>query len=152
MKKLFLLLLAGLLVCGFCACASTTEIIAGDLKVELTRIERTGDGAVHMTWRVDNPNIVAYVLAKTSHKLTLNGTLAGTFTDDSHLGVPPQSQMERTGTLIPASPSVKALIDQAMSQGSAAYQMESVVMLLIFDDKFEKIRLTAKGTVPVVAK
>lgn len=152
MKKLPLLLLAGLLVFGFSACTSTTQIIAGDLRVELARIERGGDGGVQVTWRVRNPNVVSYLLSKTSHKITLNGSIVGTVVDNLPLGVPAQNQMERTGMLVPASPAAGSVIDQAVAQGSAAYGMESVVMLLIIDDKFEKIKFTASGTVPVVAK
>jgi hypothetical protein len=101
---------------------------------------------------VGNPNIVSYLLAKTTHKLTLNGLVVGTLGDDSHLGVPAQTRMERTTVLVPASPAAGAAIEQAVAQGSAAYELDSVIMLLIVDDKFEKVRLKAAGTVPVVAR
>ncbi len=149
MKKLPLLLLAGLLICGFSACTSTSEIIAGGLKVELTRIERGGDGAVHVTWRVGNPNVVSYLLSKCSHKITLNGTVVGTVVEASPLGVPAQNQVERTGVLVTANPAARPVIDQAVAQGSATYRMDSDLFILIVDEKIEKAQLTGSGTVPV---
>jgi LEA14-like dessication related protein len=152
MKKLSLLLLAVLLVFGYSACTSTAEIIAGDLKVALARIERAADGTVQVTWRVDNPNVVSYLISKGTHKILLNGTLVGTIVQDKPLGVPPHAQMERTGVLAPANPAAATIIAQAVTQGSAAYRVDSTIMLLILDDEFEKVHITYSGTVPVVAK
>jgi len=152
MKKLSLLLLAVLLACGFSACSSTSDIIAGDLKVALSRIERAGDGTIQMTWRVDNPNVVSYLVSKGTHKILLNGTLVGNIVQDTPLGVPSHAQLERTTTFVPVNPAAVAVIDQAVAQGSAAYHVDSTMVLLIIDDKFEKIHVTYSGTVPVVAK
>lgn len=152
MKKLPLLLLTGLLVCSFSACTNVSQIIAGELRVALSRIERAGDGTVQVTWRVENPNVVSYLISKGTHKIMLNGTLVGTIVQDTPLGVPANNQLERTGLLVAAGPGAGPIIDQAVTQGSAAYQVESTVMILILDDKFEKVRLTRSGTVPVVAK
>ncbi len=152
MKKiLFPLLLAVVLVCGFTACGSPESLTAG-LKLELTGIERAGDGTVRVMWSVQNPNVFSYVLDKTSHKLSLNGTLVGTITDNSRMGVPAQSHAERTGVLTPAKPPAAAVIDQAVNRGSAAYRLDSIVNVLLLDDKFEKRSLAASGTVTVTAK
>jgi LEA14-like dessication related protein len=152
MKKLTLLLLGGLLLCGFSACANTEKIIAGDLKVALTRIERTSDNIVHATWRVDNPNVVSYLVAKGTHKILLNGALIGTIVQDQPLGVPAQSKFERGNVVTLVGPAADSILDQAIAQGSADYRVESTIMLLIIDEQFEKIRLTYTGTVPVTAK
>lgn len=152
MKKLSLFLLAGLLAGGFSACSNVSQIIAGELKVALAKIERTGDGTVHVTYRVDNPNVVSYLISRGTHKIFLNGTLAGTMVDDTPLGIPANNQMERSGLLVVAGPAARPLIDQAVAQGSATYRVESTIILLILDDKFEKVHLTRSGTVPVVAK
>jgi LEA14-like dessication related protein len=152
MKKLPLLLLASLLLTYFSACTSTTNVIAGDLKVALTRIERGSDKTVHAIWRVDNPNVVSYLVSKGTHKVLLNGTLIGTIIQDQPLGIPAQTKFERTSVLTLANPAAEAIIDQALAHGSADYRVESTIMLLIIDDQFEKIRLTYTGTVPVVAK
>ena len=39
-----------------------------------------------------------------------------------------------------------------LAHGSAAYQVDSTILLLILDDKFEKVHLTRSGSVAVVAK
>jgi hypothetical protein len=152
MKKILLPLLAVFaLICGFTACGSTDFLTAG-LKIELSSIERASDGAVRVTWRVQNPNVFSYLLDKTSHKLSLNGTLVGTITDNSPLGVPAQSHAERTEILTPTKPPAGTVIDQAVAQGSASYRLDSTLNVLLLDDKFEKISLTGSGTVPVTAK
>ena len=145
------LLLALVLVCGFTACGAPTYITAG-LKIEATGIERAADGTVRVTWRVQNPNVAAYLLARTAHKLSLNGTLVGTLTDTSPFGVPAQNHAERTGLMTPVNPPADAVLQQAVAQGSAAYRLDSTVHLLIVEDKTEKIPLTNSGTVPVTAK
>lgn len=152
MKKLTLLLLAGLLIGGFCACTSTSEIIAGDLKVAMSRIERMGDGTVHAYWRVDNPNVVAYLVSKGTHKILLNGTLLGTIIQDKPLGVPAQTKLERSSTVTLVGPAANQVLDQAIARGSAEYRVESTIVLLIIDEQFEKVRRTYSGTVPVIAK
>jgi hypothetical protein len=150
-KPLPRLLLALVLVCGFTACGAPTYITAG-ISIEATRIERAGDGTVRVTWHVKNPNVSAYLLARTNHKLSLNGTLVGTLSDTSPFGVPPQNQAERTTILTPVNPPADAVLQQAVAQGSAAYRLDSTVHLLIVEDKTEKIPLTHSGTVTVTAK
>jgi len=150
MKRILPLLLALVLVCGFTACNSM-DVIAAGLKVELTGIERAGDGTVHVAWRVQNPNVFPYLLHRTVHKVSLNGTLVGTLTDESPFAVPAQSQAEHTGVLTLAKSGGTAL-DQAVAQGSVAYRLDSVVTVLLLDDKFEKIPLNSSGTVTVTAK
>ena len=152
MKKILPpLLLTLVLVCGFTACGSPEFFTAG-LKLELTGIERAGDGSVRVAWRVLNPNVFPYLLNTTSHKLSLNGTLVGTLEDTAPLGVPAQGQAERTGVLIPAKTPAGAIIDQAIAQGSAPYRLNSMLNILVLDDKFEKKSVTTSGTVPVTAK
>ena len=150
-KTLSRLFFALVLVCGFTACGSP-EFLAAGLKIELTGIERTGDGTLHVAWHVQNPNVFSYVLSKTSSKLSLNGTLVATLTDDAPLGVPAQSKAERTAVLKPANPAAATVIDQAVAQGSAAYRVDTVLTILLLDDKFEKVSITASGSVHVTAK
>lgn len=145
------LLLALVLVCGFTACGAPTYMTAG-IKIEATAIERAGDGTVRVSWRVGNPNVTSYLLEKTAHKLSLNGTLVGTFADTTRLGVPPQSQAERTGILTIDNPAAEAILQQAVARGSAAYRLDSMIHLLIVEDKTEKIPLTHSGTVTVTTK
>jgi hypothetical protein len=143
--------LALVLTCGFTGCAAPAYVTAG-LGIEVTAIERTSDGAVRVTWRMANPNVAAYVLARSTHKLTLNGTLVGTLADSARLGLPPQSTAERSAVLTPANAAAAAVVEQAVAQGSATYKLDSTVFLLIEEDKHDKIPFTSSGTVPVTAK
>ena len=152
MKKLTRLLLAVLLASSLSSCSNVSEIIAGELKVALSKIERAGDGTVQVTWRVENPNVVSYLISKGTHKIILNGTLVGTIVQDTPMGIPASNQLERTGLLVTAGQATGPIIDQAVAQGSAAYRVDSTVFLLILDDKFEKVHLTRSGTVAMVAK
>jgi len=152
MKKLLSpLCLALALAFGFTGCGAPTYITAG-IRIEPTAIERSGDGTVRVNWRVTNPNVASYVLARITHKLTLNGTLLGTFTDSERMGLPPQAQAERSGILTLANPAAGAVVEQAIAQGSASYRLDSMVFLLIEEDKNEKIPFTGSGSVPVLAK
>lgn len=146
------LLLLGLVLCGLTGCSSTTEIISAGLRVEVTQIQRDSTGAVQVTWRVRNPNVVSYLFTKSTHKLILNGTAVGTLADNSPLGVPQGSQAERTVALVPANAGANEIIDRAIAQGSATYRLDSILWVLIVDDDTEKIPLSASGSVPVTAK
>ena len=95
MKKLTRLLLAVLLASSLSSCSNVSEIIAGELKVALSKIERAGDGTVQVTWRVENPNVVSYLISKGTHKIMLNGTLVGTIVQDTPMGIPASNQLER---------------------------------------------------------
>lgn len=156
MKKLFPLflagILAGILAGSFSACASKSAVIAGDLKIVLSRIERERDGTLQVSWQVDNPNVVSYLFSKGVHKIMLNGTYIGTITQNDPLGIPANTKLERTVSLVPHDSVAKSTIDQAVIQGTASYLVESTVMLLIIDDDFEKIHFTRSGTVPIVSK
>lgn len=152
MKHLFTpLLLLGLVFCGLTGCSSTTEIISAGLRIELTQIRRDSSG-VHVTWRVHNPNVVSYLFSKSTHKLTLDGTVVGTLEDASPVGLPQFNRVERTATLVPANAATAQVVDRALAQGSASYRLDSTVWVLIVDDQIEKIPLSASGSVPVSAK
>jgi hypothetical protein len=153
MKQLLTpLLLLSLVLSGLTGCSSTSKIISSGLRIELTRVERDSSGAVQVTWRVHNPNVVSYVFSKSAHKLSLDGTAVGMVEDVAPLGVPQLSQADRTATLAPSGAAASQVIDQAIARGSAGYQMNSTLWVLIIDDDLEKIVLNGAGTVPVSAK
>ena len=145
------LLLALVLVCGFTACSSPESITAG-LKLELTNVERAGDGSVRVAWRVQNPNVFSYLLSKTTHKLFLDGTLVGSFNETNPLGVPAQSHAETISVLTPVQPPAGTLLDQAIAHGSANYRLDSVLFVLLLDEQIEKIPRITSGTVAVTTK
>ncbi|MFZ5494317.1 MAG: hypothetical protein ACOZE5_03140 [Verrucomicrobiota bacterium] len=150
MKKLLAPLLCALTVLLLGACTSNVKITTAGLQVDLVRLQRTGGGDLQVTWRLRNPNIVAYVFTRSVHTLKLNGTGVGEFTDSTRVGVPSLNQLERTAILTPASPAARAAVDQALAQGSAAYEMDSSLWLLMMEEKTEKLRFTSRGTVPLV--
>lgn len=142
------LLLMGAL-CALTACTNTSKIISTGLSVELTQIEHRGDGTIQVTWRIKNPNVVSYLVDRAVHKVALDGALVGTIDDTSRLGVPPQSAADRTSVLTPANPQVAEHIMQLAAKGSASYQVESTISLLIYDDQISKSTLSTSGSVPV---
>ena len=134
------------------SCTNTSQIITTGLKVELTKVARSDDGTIHVTWQVRNPNVVSYLVDRSSHKVTLDGVSIGTFTDDVRLGVPAQNVVEHTNVLVPSNAQAAAQIAQLVAKGSASYQLDSVITLLLYDDDTSKSNLTGSGSVPVVAK
>jgi hypothetical protein len=153
MKQLLTpLLLLSLILSGLTGCSSTSKIISSGLRVELTRVERDSSGAVQVTWRVHNPNVVSYVFSKSAHKLSLDGAVVGTIEDVAPLGVPQLSQADRVATLVSSGAAASQVIDQAIPRGSASYRLDSTIWVLIIDDELEKIALAGAGTVPVSTK
>lgn len=150
MKKFLTpLFLAALFALFGTGCNNTASITAG-LKVELTSIGRTADGGTQVSWRVVNPNVVPYLLAKSTHRIQLNGVLIGTLADNEALAVPAQTSLDRRHPLVVAGPAAERIL--AAATDSTPYKMESVVTIRLYGDEVEKIQLTASGTVPVTAK
>jgi hypothetical protein len=149
MKKLLapvFVLLAVLLLGG---CTSQIRISTAGVGISATRLERLDNGDLRVTWTLRNPNIVAYVFTRSTHKLWLDGTEVGTLTSTARVGLPSLNQVEAGGILTPANPAAPAAIERAAEAGSAGYRMESVFWLLVLDDKTEKVALSSSGTVAV---
>ncbi len=134
------------------SCTNTSEIITTGLKVELTKVARSIDGTIHVTWKVRNPNVVSYLVDHSTHKVILDGTQVGTFTDDVRLGVPVQSEAEHTNVLVPSNAQAAEHVAQLVAKGSASYQLNSFIVLLLYDDETSKSTLVGSGSVPVVAQ
>lgn len=149
MKRLLLLLCVIGLVAG---CSSASKVIAAGVQVELLRVQRPGSGPAKVTWRVNNPNVVHYLFTRSVLKVTLDGVAVGTVTDTSNLGVPAQSQAEFTSDLVVAGPAASQALDRAVAQGTAAYQIDCSLWMLLIDDDYEKIAQKASGTVAVSAQ
>jgi len=143
------LLLLSLVLGGLTGCSSSSTIMANGLRVDLTQIKRDASGAVQVTWRFSNPNVVSYLFSKSQHKLSLDGTTVGMVEDGSAVGLPASSQVDRTGTLVSSGPAADQAIAQALARGTASYQLTATVWVLIIDDDYEKISLGQSGTVPV---
>lgn len=149
MLPLLLVLLAAL---GLAGCTNVSEVVSAGLRIELVRLERSGDGAVQVTWRLRNPNVVPYLIDRSTHKVTLNGAALGTFADGNRVGIQPQSMVERTDVLVPANGQVSGQVAQLAAAGTASYRVESTVWILIVDDQKEKASLVGTGTVAVTAQ
>lgn len=134
------------------ACGSGTEIISRGLRIAVTKIERTSAGAYEVSWQVENPNVVAYVVDHSEHKLYLDGVLVGSVSRKARQGVPVQNKAEAVDALVPVNSAAADKLAQALSQGSAAYRIDSTIWILLADDETAKSQLTSSGTVAVVAK
>ena len=154
MKKLLLPLLllvsSGLFLAG-CGSANSDTITAG-LRVELTGIERTGDGTVTVAWQLVNPNVTPYLLDRVSHRIFLNGTLVGTTLDAKATAFPAQSTTSKTTKLTLAGPAAERLLAEAAAKGRAEYRVDTQVTVRLYSDMMEKSDLTHAGSVPVTAK
>lgn len=152
MKKLFaplLLTLAFLLLGG---CANNMAVITAGLRADLVRLQRADNGDIRVTWRVRNPNVVGYVLTKQAIKVSIDGVPIGTVNSEERIGIPATNQAERTNVLTVASPAARQAIEQALARGSANYDLNATIWLLIVDDDIEKFSLTNSGTVPAGAE
>lgn len=134
------------------ACGTSSDIISRGLRISLVKIERAGDGSYDITWQVINPNVVAYVVDRSEHKIYLDDVLVGTVSKKNRLGVPTQNRAEGVDKLTVAGPAAVAKLTQAAAHGSAAYRVESIVWVLLADDETSKSSLSSTGTVEVSAK
>jgi hypothetical protein len=153
MKKWFtpFLVLGALFFVASCG-SSSSDLVSRGLHITLNQIARTADGSYEISWQVENPNVVAYVVDHSEHKVYLDGMLVGTVSKKSRQGVPIQNKAEGTDPLTLASPAAGEKLAQAIGQGPLSYRVDSTIWVLLMDDEISKSTLTSTGTVPVVAK
>ena len=149
-------LITPLFLLGFLAAltmgCSNGQVITVGLKVELIGIQRAGDGTAQVTWRVNNPNVVSYLLSNTRHRIYLNGTLVGSAVDIEPTAFPAQTSVDRTAKLSLADAAAARVLSEAAAAGSASYRIDTQVIVLLYGDVTEKGSLTHAGTVPVTGK
>jgi LEA14-like dessication related protein len=145
---LSLLLLVTFFLAG-CGGPNTTTV---GLKIELTRVVRQANGGAQVTWRVVNPNIVPYLLARATHHVYLDGVAVGTLDDSEALAIPAQTNQERTTTLAAAGTAAEQALAAAAKAGAATYRLDSNVIVRLYGDTVEKSELHGAGTVPVSGK
>jgi LEA14-like dessication related protein len=102
-----------------------------------------------VTWRVVNPNIVPYLLAQATHRIYLDGVLVGSVNDREPIAIPAQTNQERTMPLVLAGAGADRALAAALKAGSAAYRVETNVLVRLYGDTTEKGDLQGAGTVPV---
>ena len=144
-------LLLGLLAAVLTGCNSGQVVTVG-LKVELIGIQRAGDGTTQVTWRVNNPNVVSYLLSETRHRIYLNGALIGSVVDTEPTAFPAQGHVDKTGKLVLAGAAADRPLSEAATAGSASYRVDSQVIVQLYGDMTEKGSLSHSGTVPVTSK
>jgi hypothetical protein len=144
------LVLAALL--GLAACHNSNDTISRGLRIALTKIDRTAAGGYEISWQVENPNVVAYVVDHSEHKIFLNDVLVGSVVRKSRQGVPLQAKAEGVDPLILANPAAADKLAQLIGQGPVSYRIESTIWVLLAEDETSKSQLTSTGTVSVTAQ
>ena len=138
------------LVAG-CNSSRNNNTTAG-VKIELTGLARASDGSTRVSWRVANPNVISYLVSQATHRIYLNGVLVGTVKDREPLAVTAQAHTDVTSAMTSAGPAGDSALAAAASAGSAAYRVESAIVVQLYGEMIDKSDLTATGTVPVTAK
>jgi hypothetical protein len=133
-------------------CGSSAEIISKGLRISLTQITRSAEGSYAVSWQVENPNVVHYVVDRSEHKIYLDDVLVGTVAKKSRQGVPMQNKAEGVDPLTPNGPAAIEKLTQAIAQGQATYRVESTIWVLLADDETSKSNLVSTGTVALSAK
>lgn len=127
-------------------------ITAVGLGVELTGIERAADGTVSVSWSLVNPNIASYLIARTNHKIYLDGKLVGTALNEEPTAVPAQQSVSKVTPLKLADATAERTITEAAARGSAAYRVETQLLVRLYGETTDKGALSNSGSVPVTSK
>lgn len=133
-------------------CSSSNNNTTAGVKIELTGVARASDGSTRVSWRVANPNVISYLVSQSTHRIYLNGVLIGTVLDREPVAVMPQAHTDVTSLLTSAGPAADAALAATATTGSAAYRVESAIVIQLYGEMIDKSSLTATGTVPVTAK
>lgn len=140
MKK-FLLSLGCLGALLFAGCSSTSPGMAG-LGIELQSIERQSDGSAVASVRLVNPNTVSYNVSSATHEIYLGDRAVGTLEITKPMGLPAQTVGMHTGAL-------KMDKGAVLPSGSVSYRLESRLVLVLWGERNETSKLSARGTVEV---
>lgn len=145
-----------LLACSFLFLAGCSTFDRGiaivGLSVELTGIERAADGTVSVSWNLVNPNIASYLIARASHKIFLDGRLVGTTVNEEPTAIPAQQSVNKVTPLKLADTAAGRLIAEAAARGSAAYRVDTQLLIRVYGETTDKGDLTHSGSVPVTSK
>ncbi len=147
MKKLFAPLLLAFTVLFAAGCSSNMQIVTAGLRAEMLRLQRLPGGEVQVTWRVNNPNVVPYVITRATLKISLDGKPVGELTESRRFAVPAQNLVDQTSVLPAGAITDSAAIEQALARGNAGYSLNATIWILMLEDKEEKFRADASGSV-----
>jgi len=116
------------------------------MSIEAVRVVRQADGSATVDLVLLNPSVVSYNIASSKHTLTLDGRVVGKLVINEPLGLPAQGQ---------ASLSSPLLTDQGVALPAgpqASYRLETELKLNLYGDSVEYTKLSAAGTLTIVAK
>jgi hypothetical protein len=147
MKKLFAPLLLALGVLFTAGCSSNMQIVTAGLRAEMLRLQRLPGGDVQVTWRVNNPNVVPYVITRATLKLSLDGKPVGELTEPRRFAVPAQNLADQSSVLPASAITDATTVEQALARGSASYSLNATIWILMIEDKEEKFRADSSGSV-----
>ena len=146
----FALLLGVLLLLS--SCNNTGTIVVTGLRLEISSIERTSEGAATVTWRLVNPNIAPYLLTRVAQKIYLNNTLVGTTLDKEPMAIPAQNNASRSSKLMLAGPAADRFLAEAAGQGPGAYRVEATLFIQLYGEMIERGDISGAGSVKVSGK
>ena len=153
MKRLLLpLCLAACVTIFQAGCKNVGTIVVTGLRTELTGIERAGDGATSVSWRIVNPNVASYLIGHSTHRVYLDGTFVGTFDEKDAMAVPAQNNAAKTSRLAVAGGAGDKRLAEAAGHGPTAYRVESNLIVVIYGDSEEKGDIVSSGSVAVTTK
>lgn len=152
MKKLLAPLLLSLVALLLGGCTNHMAAAVAGLRTEIVKLQRDSNGNLQVTWRMNNPNVVGYVITRNALKITLDGVPVGTVTSSERIGIPALNHAERVSVLTVEGPSADQALAQALARGSAGYTVDATIWLLKSGEDIEKFGLTGSGTVPVTAE
>lgn len=139
---LLLLALIASLVAG---CGNLTPAFTG-LGATLAQVERDRSGRVQATVHFGNPNLAAYNVGRTVHRVYFDGTEVGRIELVRPFGIPPQQVVVQTGELIVTD---QAAFDRAAARRSTGYRLDTTMTFQLTGDAREVIKSSASGTVAV---
>lgn len=148
-RSLALFVLAALAAVLLSGCNSVTPAFAG-LGTQVARLERDSSGKVTATLKFVNPNLAAYNVSKSTHRVALDGTHVGTVNVEKPFGIPPQSTIEQVAEL--KVEGGESALAAAVERGTASYRADTVVTFQLFGENKEVIKSSASGTVTVGRK
>jgi hypothetical protein len=133
------------------ACSSKDTSGLAGLGVSLTGVERSANGVTRLHWQISNPNVVAYLVQASSHKVYLDGQYVGTAAWREPAGVARQSTLAQS-VVIKIEKGGEASLAAAFARGSAGYRVESILTITTYGENREVFRTGATGTVPLTGK
>jgi hypothetical protein len=141
--------LAGLFFLAGCSSKDLPGLTG--LGVTLIGIERSADGATQVHWQLNNPNVVAYLIQASSHKIYLDGRLVGTAATREPVGLNRQSTQNQSA-IMQLDKGSEAALAAALARGTSTYRLESNLTITTYGDYREEYRTNASGTVSLTGK